>query len=65
MVRASLHSLARALTVQRKPAQSSWNLDCSKHKVDTGPGSAVGNQSDCRSRDSELDPGLVPYFCAD
>ena len=37
----------------------------------TGPGSAVGNlfyyrcTSDCRSRDPEFDPGLVPYLCGD
>ena len=27
-----------------------------------GPRCAVGCDSDCRSRDREFDPGLVPYF---
>ena len=35
------------------------------HHVYTGPISAVGNASDCRSRDHEFVPGLVPYFCGD
>ena len=29
----------------------------------TGPHSAGGNVSDCRSRGRKFDPGLVPYFC--
>ena len=37
----------------------------------TGPRNAVGNMSgnrcktDCRSRGSDFDPGLVPYFHGD
>ena len=33
--------------------------------VFTGLRSAVGNMSDCRSRDPEFDPGPVPYFRGD
>ena len=32
------------------------------HKICTGPHSAVGNESDCRSRGREFDPGPVSYF---
>ena len=35
------------------------------HGVYTGPCSAVGNVSDCRSRGREFDPGPVPYFRGD
>ena len=31
----------------------------------TGPRSAVGNVSGCRSRGCEFDPGPVPYFRGD
>ena len=27
--------------------------------------SAIGSMSDCRSKDSEFDPGLVPFFRGD
>ena len=39
--------------------------------INTGPHSAVGNESgnrcesDCRSRGGEFDPGLVPYLSED
>ena len=33
--------------------------------INTGPHSAVGNMSDCRSRGPEFDPVLVPYFHGD
>ena len=35
-------------------------LDAASYR--TGPCSAVGIESDCRSRGHKFDPGLVPYF---
>ena len=31
----------------------------------TGPCSAIGSQSNCRSKGCEFDSGSVPYFCED
>ena len=52
-------------TAQKLPAAISCDLYIF---INTRPISAVGNYgcvSDCRSRDSELDPGTVRYFCED
>ena len=49
------------------PPKTDSEMDKSNQKVhnSTGPCSAVGSKSDCRSRGCEFDPGPVPYFCGD
>ena len=51
----------------RKDSITKTNIDDNKNpqKSTTRHRSAVGNKSDCRSRDRESDHGPVPYFRGD
>ena len=48
----------------QEPTQHDWKiLDWDlKHQL-TEPHSAVGSESNCRSKGRESDPGPTPYFC--